>query len=115
MADEQPDIKRALVLAGELEPTPALAPLTPTIISQADPRGELFFSRYQEDGTLRLFRKGSLLDDDPAGYSDREVVVKVLVKRPHESFMVCIPTTRMALDQPDFERQLAEIAWAWRS
>lgn len=102
------------LLAGESTPTGGIAPITPEILAPVDPRGELFFSRYQEDGTLRLYKKGTLLGEDPAGYADREVVVKVLVVRTSERFMVCIPTTRMALDQPDIERHLAEIAWAWR-
>lgn len=86
----------------------------PTLVTSVDPRGELFFSRYQEDGSLRLYKEGSMLGDSPAGYSDPKVVVKILVVRASERFMVCIPTTRMALDQPDYEKTLAEIAWAHR-
>lgn len=112
MAEESTKLVPAL--AHELDPGPAKLPAVTGGLSPVDPRGQLFFSRYQEDGSLRLYKKGSMLGDDPAGYSDREVVVKVLVKRPSESFMVCIPTTRMALDQPGYEHTLAEIAWAWR-
>lgn len=108
-----PDSQGGKALAKRAITSPA-PPITPEIVKPVDPRGELFFSRYSEDNSLRLYKKGSMLGEDPAGYSDQQVVVKVMVKRPREQFMVIIPTTRMFLDQPGAEAQLAEIAWAWR-
>jgi hypothetical protein len=61
---------------------------------------QLIFAAYAEDKTLRLFKKGSMLSDETAGYADEEVVVKVMVKRPTEQFLVCIPIRRRQLDSP---------------
>lgn len=69
------------------------------------------FSRYP-DGTLRLYKPGSILDDTPAGYSEQNVVVKALVKRQSEEFMVTIPITRTQLDNPSAESFLHETAYS---
>lgn len=78
-------------------------------------RGKLYFSRYKEDGRLRLYPKGSYISEDPAGYSEDLVTVKVLIVRKQEQFMVCLPVRRAFLDQPEAEKILAEHAWGWRS
>lgn len=69
------------------------------------------FSRYP-DGILRLYKPGSILDDTPAGYSEENVVVKALVKRTSEEFMVTIPITRTQLDNPSAESFLHETAYS---
>jgi len=74
----------------------------------------LFFSRYQEDGSLRLYKENSYIGDAPAGYSDERVTVKILVKRPTEEFMVVIGITRKELDLPGAEERLANIAYGWK-
>lgn len=71
----------------------------------------VMFSRYP-DGTLRLYKPGSILDDTPAGYSEENVVVKALVKRESEEFMVTIPITRTQLDNPSAEKFLHETAYS---
>lgn len=76
----------------------------------------IMFSRYP-DGTLRLYKPGSILDDTPAGYSEENVVVKALVKRDNfenEEFMVTIPITRTQLDNPSAEKFLHETAYSHR-
>lgn len=73
----------------------------------------ILFSRYP-DGTLRLYKPGSILDDTPAGYSEENVVVKALVKRETEEFMVTIPITRTQLDNPTTEAFLHETAYSHR-
>lgn len=73
----------------------------------------VMFSRYP-DGTLRLYKPGSMLDDTPAGYSEENVVVKALVKRETEEFMVTIPITRTQLDNPSAEAFLHETAYSHR-
>lgn len=73
----------------------------------------ILFSRYP-DGTLRLYKPGSILDDAPAGYSEENVVVKALVKRESEEFMVTIPITRTQLDNPTTEAFLHETAYSHR-
>lgn len=73
----------------------------------------IMFSRYP-DGTLRLYKPGSILDDTPAGYSEENVVVKALVKRETEEFMVTIPITRTQLDNPSAESFLQETAYSHR-
>lgn len=95
----------------ELVPPGAIIP------SKTGPQqDQIVFSRYQEDGSLRLFKQGSMLGDEPAGYSEDPVVVKILVRRPDRrgSFMVCLPVRRAFLDQPNAEQILAERAWEWR-
>lgn len=113
MAEESTKLVPAL--AHELDPGPGKLPAITGGLSPVDPRGQLFFSRYQEDGSLRLYKKGSMLGDDPAGYADMEVTVKVLVQRPGERFMVCLPVTRQQLAHPNAEQWLAEKAWEHRS
>lgn len=71
----------------------------------------VMFSRYP-DGTLRLYKPGSILDDTPAGYSQENVTVKALVKRESEEFMVTIPITRTQLDNPSAEKFLHETAYS---
>ena len=73
----------------------------------------IMFSRYP-DSTLRLYKPGSILDDMPAGYSEENVVVKALVKRVSEEFMVTIPITRTQLDNPSAESFLHETAYSHR-
>jgi hypothetical protein len=99
------------VLAGELDTTELQLPAD--FLDES--RGTLYFSRYKEDGTLRLYKKGSLLSDESAGYNDPEVVVKVLVVRSSERFMVCLPITRQMLSLGEYtEKVLAEAAWEHR-
>jgi hypothetical protein len=69
----------------------------------------LVFAVYPEDKTLRLFKKGSMLSEETAGYADEEVMVKVLVKRRKEQFLVCIPARRSELDAPG---ALERLGWA---
>lgn len=75
---------------------------------------QLIFAAYKEDNTLRLFKKGSMLSDETAGYSDEEVVVKVMVKRPSEQFLVCIPIRRDKLDSPGIMEWLGWTAYNHR-
>lgn len=75
---------------------------------------EVFFARYP-DGTLQLFKPGSILSETPAGYSEERVAVKALVKSSGEKFMVIIPTTRIWLDSPGAEEKLHRIASEWKS
>lgn len=90
--------------------TPAMETLG-LVPSRSD--ATIMFSRYP-DGTLRLYKPGSILDDTPAGYSEENVVVKALVKRESEEFMVTIPITRTQLDNPSAERFLHETAYRHR-
>ena len=79
-------------------PTPANIPAADYVTEDGT---ELIFSRYKEDGTLRLFKKDSILSDEPAGYTDDEVTVKVLIReRGRQSFMVVLPVRRGLLIQP---------------
>lgn len=90
--------------------TPAMEKLG-LVPSRSD--ATILFSRYP-DGTLRLYKPGSILDDTPAGYSEENVVVKALVKRESEEFMVTIPITRAQLDNPSSEAFLHETAYSHR-
>ena len=90
--------------------TPAMENLG-LVSSRSD--ATIMFSRYP-DGTLRLYKPGSITDDRPAGYSEENVVVKALVKREQEEFMVTIPITRTQLDNPSAEAFLHETAYSHR-
>lgn len=97
----------------------ATEPLVPEVVDKfdiSDPRANttLFFSRYQEDGSLRLYPERSYIGDAPAAYSAERVSVKIMVKRPSEEFLVVIPISRRELDLPGAEERLAEIAYNWR-
>lgn len=77
-------------------------------------QGELFFQRYP-DGVLKLYKKNTIVGDTPAGYSENDVVVRVLVKPVgQEPYVVIIPTTRIQLDAPGYEDFLGRAAWEWR-
>lgn len=97
-------------LAHESEQT---GQITPPDFSHPD-KGNLFFSRYKEDGSLRLYPAGSYLSDQPAKYSEDPVHVKILVVKPNESFMVILPVRRAFLDSPNAEKELALLAWEWK-
>jgi len=97
-----------------------VAPVIPEVVVPVNPldvrdNTTLFFSRYQEDGTLRLYAENSYIGDTPARYSDEKVSVKIMVKRPSETFMVVIGITRRELDLPGAEERLAEIAYRWKN
>lgn len=93
------NVSQALVVADQQSP------------DYQNPAGEqIIFARYAEDRTFRLFKKGSMLSDETAGYADMEVTVKALVKSSTGKFMVCIAMTRDQLDHPDAERTLIQVA-----
>lgn len=75
---------------------------------------EVRFSRHVEDGTLRLYKADSILDDTPAGYSEENVSVKIMVRTPSQEFVVTIKTTRRDLDKPGVEDYLAQVARNWQ-
>ena len=97
----------------------AAEPLTAEVVTKLDvtdvrANTTLFFSRYSEDGSLRLYPERSYIGDAPAPYSAERVSVKIMVHRPGEQFMVVIPISRRELDLPGAEERLAEIAYSWR-
>lgn len=67
------------------------------------------------DGTLRLFKRGQIIGEVPAGYSEENAVIKVRVTRPSEDFVVILPVTRTMLDQPDAMEELAYLAYNWKN
>lgn len=101
-------------LTGESDSSGLIPPSKTGAISAIGPKVEFIFSKYQEDGTLRLFKRGSYLSEETAGYSDFHVTVKVLIKTPSQKFMVCLPVTREQLDRPGAEQWLMEKAWECR-
>lgn len=76
--------------------------------------GNLYFSRYKEDGSLRLYPAGSYLNDQPAKYSEDPVNIKILVVRSDGQYMVVLPVRRAFLDTVNAEQELANRAWNWR-
>lgn len=72
------------------------------------------FLTYQEDQTLRLFKEGSMLSMEPAGYNDTRVVIKARVTRPGEDFVVILTVNRKDLDRPGYADELAAAAFEWR-
>jgi hypothetical protein len=72
----------------------------------------ILFSKYP-DNTLRLYKPDSIIGDTPAGYSERHVSVKVIVKTRNDEFMVSLKTTREELDRPGTEEYLAQAAYEW--
>lgn len=76
---------------------------------------QIRFSKHTDDGTLRLYKPDSLIGDEPAGYSEERVSVKIWVKRSDEEFLVAIKTTRTELDRPGAEDYLAQAAYRWRN
>jgi hypothetical protein len=73
---------------------------------------EVKFACYP-DGTLQLFKPGSILSETPAGYSEEKVTVKALVRKNGEKFMVVIPVYRSWLDHPGAAEELNRIALSW--
>jgi hypothetical protein len=81
---------------------------------------EVFISRHKEDGTLRLFKAGSITSDEPAGYADARVVVKIrVVRKPpqgvSEDYIVILTVNRTDLDAPDAELKLVRAAYEFRN
>lgn len=120
LPDEEPPGEALVprkVHAELVEPEAPVVPEVLPTVDLTDPRTNttLFFSRYQEDGTLRLYSLNSYIGEQPAGYSDPRVNVKIMVKRPSETFMVVIAISRAELDRPGAEERLAEIAYNWKN
>lgn len=90
-------------------------PLTPDVMPAnfLSVETQVFFLRYP-DGTLRLFKPGQILGEEPAGYSEENVVVKIRVIRAGDDFVVVLPATRHMLDQPGAEDALAKYAINWK-
>lgn len=66
------------------------------------------------DGTFRLFKPGQILGEDPAGYSEENVIIKLRVTRPGDDYVVILPVSRTFLDQPEAKEQIAIAAYNWR-
>lgn len=69
------------------------------------------FLTYPQDGTLRLFKRGQILGETPASYSEDKVLIKARVTSPTEDFVVVLDVTRKMLDEPGVEERLAEAAY----
>lgn len=112
---EQPDIEEVIdgIVEEAREPKLKLSLVkSPTPLAPYQGDNQVWFSRYH-DGTLRLFKEESLIGDTPAGYSEENVSVKIMIRTHGQEFMVCIRTTRHDLDKPGAEVFLAQMARNW--
>jgi hypothetical protein len=102
---------RARIHRGELMPRAVPVPSRSKLDAYMEAQGiELVWSKYAEDGRLRLFAATSLLSEETAGYSDPNVNVKILVRqRGRPPFLAVLPVTRATLDMPN---SLEALAWA---
>lgn len=85
--------------------------LTPTAARFAGRGVNIQFLTYPEDKTIRLFQRGQILGEIPAGYSEEKVCIKVRVTTPSEDFAVILDTTRTQLDSSGGLDYLAEAAY----
>jgi hypothetical protein len=68
------------------------------------------------DGSLRLFKEGSMLGEEDAPEDYEKAVVKAMVSRKYiEEYVVILPVTRRMVEETaDLDLYLARAAWSWR-